>query len=76
MFMNLKLHVLDFLEDAANDYPDTFGITAAFSLGFLEATSDVGMTWDCDAESPRSRAYDYGRDLFRVMFSPFGICER
>lgn len=37
----------------------------AFLLGFREGRGDVGMTYDDDPESPRSRAYDRGRTLFR-----------
>jgi hypothetical protein len=33
----------------------------AFLLGFREAGGDVGMTYDNDPDSPRSRAYDTGR---------------
>jgi hypothetical protein len=35
----------------------------AFFLGLRECRGDVGMTYDNDAESPRSRAYDKGRAL-------------
>lgn len=35
----------------------------AFILGFKEGLGDWGMTFDDDAESRRSRAYDYGRAL-------------
>jgi len=37
----------------------------AFGLGFYEGLqgSYAGVTFDDDAESPRSRAYDRGRDL-------------
>jgi hypothetical protein len=34
-----------------------------FRLGFAEAHSDMGMTYDDDPESNRSVAYDTGRDL-------------
>jgi len=34
-----------------------------FLLGLSECRGDVGMTYDDDAESPRSRAYDHGRSL-------------
>ena len=38
-------------------------ILRAFILGFREGTGNVGMTYDDDPWSPRSRAYDYGRYL-------------
>ncbi len=34
-----------------------------FDLGFAEADGDMGMTYDDDAWSDRSRAYDLGRSL-------------
>lgn len=34
-------------------------------LGFREGRGDVGVTYDGDAESPRSAAYDVGRTLRR-----------
>ena len=36
---------------------------AAFRLGVSEAGGDMGMTYDDDAESPRSVAYDVGRTV-------------
>lgn len=36
-----------------------------FTLGFREGWSDMGMTYDDDAYSPRSEAYDFGRNLRR-----------
>ena len=39
---------------------------AEWSLGHEEAEGDVGMTYDDDPESPRSRAYDEGRTAGRV----------
>lgn len=36
-----------------------------FALGFSEATSSNGRTYDDDPSSPRSEAYDTGRDLRR-----------
>lgn len=41
------------------------GLVKAFVLGWREGRGDVGMTYDNDAESPRSRAYDHGRSLRR-----------
>lgn len=38
---------------------------AAFLLGVWEAGGNVGMTYDDDPGSPRSRAYDTGRDWAR-----------
>lgn len=43
------------------------GRLKAFVLGFREGDGDVGMTYDNDPESPRSRAYDRGRTLRRVF---------
>ena len=34
-----------------------------FLMGLREATGDFGMTYDDDPESPRSVAYDMGRNL-------------
>lgn len=34
-----------------------------FALGWREAHSDIGMTYDNDPSSARSEAYDVGRDL-------------
>lgn len=39
------------------------GLVKAFILGFREAGSDLGMTYDDDPESSRSVAYDHGRNL-------------
>ena len=36
-----------------------------FALGWSEAYSSDGMTYDGDPYSPRSEAYDTGRDLRR-----------
>jgi len=36
-----------------------------FALGWREAHDDMGMTYDNDPWSDRSRAYDTGRDLRR-----------
>jgi hypothetical protein len=36
-----------------------------FLLGFREGSGDAGMTYDDDPWSPRSMAYDCGRDLRR-----------
>lgn len=41
---------------------------AAFWLGLRESRGDFGMTYDDDAESARSRAYDRGRALGRWLF--------
>jgi hypothetical protein len=41
-------------------------LLACFRLGFKEGTSDFGMTYDDDPESPKSRAYDHGRTFRRV----------
>ena len=39
---------------------------AEFVLGWREAMSSDGMTYDNDPWSPRSLAYDAGRDLRRL----------
>ena len=36
-----------------------------FLLGLVECRGDVGMTYDGNPGSPRSRAYDRGRALGR-----------
>lgn len=36
-----------------------------FLLGFREGKGTIGMTYDDDPESPRSRAYDLGRTIRR-----------
>jgi hypothetical protein len=36
-----------------------------FALGFSEGSGGIGMTYDDDPWSPRSFAYDAGRDLRR-----------
>jgi hypothetical protein len=38
-------------------------VLKAFLLGLWECRGSLGMTYDDDAESPRSRAYDRGRAL-------------
>jgi hypothetical protein len=38
---------------------------SAFILGWAEGLGDMGMTYDDDPESPRSRAYDTGRNWRR-----------
>lgn len=38
-----------------------------FRLGWREAFTDDGMTYDDDPGSPRSEAYDTGRDLRRAL---------
>lgn len=40
-----------------------------FILGAREANGSVGMTYDDDPESPRSRAYDRGRNLGEVIYN-------
>ena len=39
------------------------GRVGAFLLGWFERGTPNGITFDDDAESPRSRAYDYGRNI-------------
>lgn len=39
----------------------------AFSLGLEEAGSAFGMTYDGDPESPRSVAYDSGRNVGEAL---------
>jgi hypothetical protein len=41
------------------------GRVGAFLLGWIERRDDMGITWDDDPDSPRSRAYDTGRYLIR-----------
>jgi hypothetical protein len=41
------------------------GRVGAFMLGFIERRGDMGIIWDDSPDSPRSRAYDRGRYLFR-----------
>lgn len=38
-------------------------VVGAFLLGFVERHDGFGITWDDDAGSPRSVAYDRGRYL-------------
>ena len=43
-----------------------------FFRGMYEFRSDFGMTYDDTSCSPRSQAYDYGRDLaHRLTFRRF-----
>lgn len=37
-----------------------------YQMGYREGLGDVGMTYDNDPESERSRAYDKGRTARRV----------
>lgn len=39
----------------------------AFLLGLRESSGTVGMTYDDDPNSPRSKAYDYGRTVGRYI---------
>ena len=41
----------------------------AFIKGFLEAKGDAGLTYDDDPTSPRSEAYDRGRNLGQRGFT-------
>lgn len=41
-------------------------LNEAFTSGYKEGDGDVGLTFDDDPESLRSRAYDYGRTLYRI----------
>ena len=45
-----------------------FGLIAAFLLGLREHADSFGMTYDDDAESPRSVAYDRGRTFGEWLF--------
>jgi hypothetical protein len=38
-----------------------------FLLGLWECRGDFGLTFDDDPESPKSRAYDRGRNLGRMF---------
>jgi len=38
-----------------------------FLLGLWECRGDCGLTFDNDAESPKSRVYDHGRNLGRIL---------
>ena len=40
-----------------------FRLLKPFALGVSEAGLSTGITYDDDPESPRSRAYDRGRNL-------------
>lgn len=61
------------LETLANIPPDSGAkfareaLGCAFLLGFLEGLDDVGMTYDNDPDSPRSVAYDTGREMRRAL---------
>ena len=44
-----------------NPYPPRDERHAIWQQGYSECQSDVGMTYDGNPESPRSRAYDEGR---------------
>lgn len=49
--------------DIYQDHQDAAGLwPVEHSLGVAEAHSAFGMTYDDDPESPRSRAYDLGRN--------------
>lgn len=39
------------------------GVVGAFLLGYIERRDGFGITWDDDPGSPRSVAYDRGRNL-------------
>jgi hypothetical protein len=45
-----------------NPYPAGSEMAAIWQLGHDEASGDVGMTYDDDSGSPRSVAYDEGRN--------------
>lgn len=46
---------------ALNPYVANLSLAEAWQLGYDEADSDVGRTFDDHPESERSRAYDLGR---------------
>ena len=46
--------------------PDKQELRKIYQLGYREGLGDVGMTYDNDPESERSRAYDRGRTARRV----------
>lgn len=48
------------------------GIITAFIAGFRQAHETYGMTYDNDPESPRSRAYDHGRNWGERLLLPPG----
>jgi hypothetical protein len=45
--------------------PSIEDLAVAFALGCKEADGDVGMTYDDDPNSLKSRAYDFGRTIGR-----------
>lgn len=47
------------------EHVDMLRLVSAFALGLDEAADDVGMTYDDDPDSLRSRAYDFGRTIGR-----------
>jgi hypothetical protein len=46
---------------------DNGSLAAAFALGFLEGRNGGGITYDNDPESPRSQAYDWGRNAREAL---------
>jgi hypothetical protein len=46
---------------------ESASFAAAFQMGYEDGAGDMGMTFDDDPESPRSRAYDLGRTMRRSL---------
>jgi hypothetical protein len=61
----LRRIVRDLMHDTSPE--DVAGMEEVFLRGFEEGLGDFGMTYDNDSESPRSRAYDFGRTIRREM---------
>jgi hypothetical protein len=53
-----------------NPYPAGSEMAAIWQLGHDEAGGDVGMTYDDDPGSPRSVAYDEGRNAGAAAGTP------
>lgn len=56
--------MMNLLERLTYEFPCTLGVLAAFVLGCVEARLGVGMAWE-DPPGPRTKAYEFGQDLFR-----------
>lgn len=47
-------------------------LVAAYTLGLEEAGGEAGITYENDPASPRSRAYDQGRQMGRELLKELG----
>lgn len=63
----LKATMGDPTEAGRSTAPKEDGRFRAFVRGLTEAGGDMGLTYDDDPHSPRSRAYDRGRNLGRQL---------